>query len=73
MELTVVPDAVFHFKCWEDDATAGAIRTATIWEGQPTLRAICECDETYTIRLTPIQLAAVLLPGLPRGFATGTW
>lgn len=49
MELTVVPDAVFHFKCWEDDATAGAIRTITIQEGQPMLRAICESDETYTV------------------------
>lgn len=49
MELTVVPDAVFHFKCWEDDANAGAIRTVTIREGQPTLRAICESDETYTV------------------------
>lgn len=49
VELTVVPDAGFHFKCWEDDATAGTIRTVTIREGQPTLRAICESDETYTV------------------------
>ena len=31
------------------DTTAGTIRTVTIREGQPTLRAICESDETYTV------------------------
>ncbi len=51
VELTVEPEAGFHFKCWEDDPTAGPIRTITIAEGQPTLRVICESDETYTVEL----------------------
>lgn len=44
-----MPDTGFHFKCLDYDTTAGTIRTVTIREGQPTLRAICESDETYTV------------------------
>lgn len=44
-----MPDTGFHFKCLDYDTTAGTIRTVTIREGQPTLKAICESDETYTV------------------------
>ena len=44
-----MPDTGFHFKCLDYDTTAGTTRTVTIREGQPTLRAICESDETYTV------------------------
>lgn len=44
-----MPDTGFRFKCLDYDTTAEAIRTATIQEGQPTLRAICESDETCTV------------------------
>ena len=41
-KISAFPDSPY-------DTTAGAIRTVTIREGQPTLRAICESDETYTV------------------------
>lgn len=49
VQIEVIPRPGFHFKCWQDDPSAGAIRTILIQECMPTLHAVCESDDTYTI------------------------
>ena len=49
VQVEVIPRPGFHFRCWADDPDAGATRTILIQEDMPTLHAICESDDTYTV------------------------
>jgi hypothetical protein len=49
VQIKVIPRPGFLFRCWADDPTAGATRTILIQECMPTLHAVCESDDTYTV------------------------